>query len=337
MKAIGFTKHLPIDNPDSFIELDLPDPVAQGHDILVRVKAVSVNPVDTKVRNSGGPLKSPRIIGWDAAGLVEAIGDQVTLFQPGDEVYYAGALNRQGSNSELQLVDERIVAKKPQRLNFEESAAMPLTTLVAWEAIFDRLKISQNPEDNTEKNILIINGAGGVGSIATQIAKKVAGLKVVATCSSKNEQWVKEHGADEVIDYKNDIVSESLRLKRPEYDYILCLYDTQPYWDSMVKLIAPFGMIASITGLGKPIDLDALKSKSAGFVWAYMFTRPSLGDYRMLRQHDILNQAASLFDQGSLRSTLTKSYGELNIEHLKQAHAAIEEGHIKGKITLSVR
>jgi NADPH2:quinone reductase len=334
MKAIGFTKHLPISDPKSLQEFELTNPVPNRHDLLVEVKAVSVNPVDVKVRAHGSPLKQPKIIGWDASGIVKSVGSAVTLFKPGDEVYYAGDINRPGSNSELQLIDERIVGHKPSNLNFEEAAAMPLTTLVAWEALFDQLHISTNPEDNRDKTILVINGGGGAGSIALQLAKLVAGLKVVTTASRHNEKWVKEHGADEVIDYKLDIIKESVRLGYKEYDYILCLYDVDPYFNQMVELIAPFGMIASITATKADIPLNDLKSKSSGFVWALMFTRPTLGDDRMLRQHDILEQAKYMFENGTLKTTFQKSAGQMNPENLRAAHAEIETGHVLGKITL---
>jgi NADPH2:quinone reductase len=334
MHAIGLREHLPINNPASFLELELPDPIPQGHDILVQVKAVSVNPVDTKVRSKGETEKTPLIIGWDAAGIVKAIGRDVSLFHIGDEVYYAGALKRRGSNAELQLVDERIIAKKPKSLNFEEAAAMPLTTLVAWEALFDRLKISEEMSKNKNRAILIINGSGGVGSSATQIAKHVAGLRVIATGSSKNEKWIRDHGADEVIDYKKDLIEESARLGYSEYDFILDLHNMSTYWDSITKLIAPFGMIASITEFKETVNLNVLKSKSASFAWALMFTRAGLGDDRMLRQHDILETAAKLFDKKTLSSTMTKSYGMMTATNLKKAHEAVEAGHVQGKITL---
>jgi NADPH2:quinone reductase len=334
MLAIGFTEHLPISNPKSLQEFEMPDPVPDKHDLVVAVKAVSVNPVDVKVRAQGDSLKHPKIIGWDAAGTVKAIGSAVTLFKPGDEVYYAGDINRSGSNSQFQLIDERIVGSKPNNLNFEEAAAMPLTTLVGWEALFDRLYISLDPKDNKDKSILIINGAGGSGSIAIQLAKHVAGLRVVTTASKSNEKWVRIQGADEVIDYKLDIVKESAKLGHKEYDYILCLYDVDPYFKQMVKLIAPFGMIAAITSLKNDVSLNDLKSKSAGFVWALMFTRPTLGDNRMLRQHDILEQAKALFENGTLHTTFHKSGGLMNPENLRSAHKEIESGHIVGKITL---
>jgi NADPH2:quinone reductase len=334
MKAIGFTKHLPISDPESLQAFEISDPVPDMHDLLVEVKAVSVNPVDVKVRAHGSPLKQPKIIGWDAAGIVKAVGREVTLFKPGDEVYYAGDINRPGSNSQLQLIDERIVGHKPSNLNYEEAAAMPLTTLVAWEALFDQLRISLNPEDNKDKSILVINGGGGAGSIALQLAKHVAGLIVVATASSHNKKWVLDHGADEVIDYKLDLVKESVRLGHKDYDYILCLYDVDPYFEQMVKLIAPFGMIASITATKGDVPLNDLKSKSTGFVWALMFTRPTLGDDRMLRQHDILEQAKKLFEKGTLKTTFQKSAGLMNPENLRAAHKEVEAGHVLGKITL---
>jgi NADPH2:quinone reductase len=334
MKAIGFTKHLPVSDPQSLQEFKVADPVPNKYDLLVEVKAVSVNPVDVKVRAHGPSLQHPKIIGWDAAGIVKATGNEVTLFKPGDEVYYAGDISKQGSNSELQLIDERIVGHKPSNLSFEEAAAMPLTTLVTWEALFDRLHISSNPEDNKGKSILVINGAGGAGSIALQLAKHVAGLTTVTTASNHNAKWVRDNGADEVIDYKLDIVKESAKLGHKDYDYILCLYDVDPYFEQMVKLIAPFGMIASITETKHDVPLNDLKSKSTGFVWALMFTRPALGDNRMLRQHDILEQAKTLFEDGTLKTTFQKSGGLMTPENLRAAHAEVEGGHMFGKITL---
>lgn len=337
MKAVAIREHLSLDAPEVFHDLELPTPEATGRDLLVRVEAVSVNPVDTKVR---GPkdraLDEPRVLGWDAAGVVEAVGDDVSLFEVGDEVYYAGVITRPGCDSELHLVDERIVGHKPKRLSFEEAAAMPLTTLTAWEALFDRLGLPQyGPTDAPDETLLIIGGAGGVGSIATQIAKEVAGVRVIATASrDESEAWCREMGADLVIDHTKPFADEFERVGVEHADYVFCCNSTGEHFQNMVDVIKPQGRICTIVETKEPLPISKLQSKSAAFLWELMFTRPMFETPDVVRQHEILDEAARLFDAGTLRTTHTQSFGPLRAETLRDAHAQIETGRTIGKVTL---
>lgn len=335
MKAIGFKTSLPITEKDSFVEFDTPVPHAEGRDLLVKIKAISVNPVDFKIRQNAAKdtvLDTPKVIGWDACGVVEAVGDEVTLFKKGDEVYYAGDINRSGSNAEYQLVDERITGKKPLSLTVAEAAAMPLTVLTAWEILFDRIRIS--PEKDKGKSLLIIGGAGGVGSIAIQLAKKIAGLTVIATASRPESiQWCKEMGADVVVDHRN--LTEAMNAAGfSMVDFILDFVDTSAYWDAMADLIKPQGHIASITGAGTPVALNKLKSKSVSFSWEFMYTRSSFQTDDMQEQHNILNRVADLLDEGILKHTLTTTLNGLTADNLKTAHGLQESGKTIGKTVI---
>ena len=334
MKAIGFKTSLPISDANSFIEFETEKPAPKGRDLLVKVAAVSVNPVDFKIRQNSAKdqvLDTPKVIGWDAVGTVEAVGDGVSLFKVGDEVYYAGDLTRSGSNAEYQLVDERIVGHKPKKLSLEEAAAMPLTALTAWEILFDRIRIN---EKDKGKTILIIGGAGGVGSIAIQIAKKVAGLKVITTASRpETEEWCRKQGADYVFNHK-DLVNEMHGAGFQQVDFILDFVDANQYWDIMVELIKPQGHIASITGSSVPVALDKLKSKSVSFSWELMYTRSMFQTEDMIEQHHILNEVARLLDDGILKSTLKATLSGFSAEHLKKAHQQLENGTTIGKVVI---
>lgn len=335
MKAIGFKTSLPITEKESFIEFETPKPIPGERDLLVKISAVSVNPVDFKIRQNSAKdtvLETPKIIGWDAVGIVEEVGKKVRLFKAGDEVFYAGALNRQGSNAEYQVIDERIVGKKPTSLTIAEAAVMPLTGVTAWEILFDRIKI--NPEKDKSKSILIIGGAGGVGSIAIQLAKKIAGLTVIATASRPETiEWCQQQGADFVVDHK-DLVT-SVREAGFEYvDFILDFVDTNAYWDTMVELIKPQGHIASITGSSDPVALNKLKNKSASFSWELMYTRSMFETDDMQEQHNILNKIADLLDNGTLKSTLKETLTGLTADNFKKAHQLLESGKTIGKIAI---
>ncbi|MGN6212775.1 zinc-binding alcohol dehydrogenase family protein [Parafilimonas sp.] len=334
MKAVGFTTSLPIEAADSFIDFEIPVPEPTGHDLLVKIKAVSVNPVDFKIRQNSAKdkvLDAPKIIGWDASGIVEAVGNNVTLFKKGDEVYYAGDINKPGSNAAYQLIDERIVGHKPARLSDAEAAAMPLTTLTAWEALYDRMRIN---ESDKGKSVLIIGGAGGVGSIAIQIAKKIAGLQVIATASRpETVEWCKQQGADIVVNHK-DLVSEVRNAGFKYVDFILDFVNTNTYWDAMVELIKPQGHIASITGSAEPVALTKLKSKSVTFSWEFMYTRSTFETNDIIEQHHILNKAAALFDNSTLKTTLNKTFNGLSADNLKAAHRLQESGKAIGKTVI---
>ncbi|HYO12641.1 MAG TPA: zinc-binding alcohol dehydrogenase family protein [Thermoanaerobaculia bacterium] len=339
MKAVGLYKYLPIDDPESLIDVDVPRPEPRGRDLLVRVKAVSVNPVDTKVRAPKDKVETePKILGWDAAGVVEAVGEGVSLFSVGDEVYYAGSITRQGCNAEHHLVDERIVGHKPRSLSFEEAAAMPLTTLTAWEALFDRMGVAPRPpEDGSAGTLLVIAGAGGVGSIAIQIAKRVAGLRVIATASrGETEAWCRELGADEVIDHRKPLKDELQRIGAGEVDYILCAANTEAHLQNLADTIKPQGKVCLIVGVkgGQPVNINIFQSKSVAICWEYMFTRAMYETPDMAAQHDILEKTARLLEDGTLRHTMREHYGPLSAETLRRAHAMLESGRMIGKLVL---
>ena len=341
MKAVGLHKYLEISNPESLIDVEVPDPQKpEGHDILVKIKAISVNPVDTKVRAPKDKVeKEPKVLGWDAAGIVEDVGDDVTLFKKSDEVYYSGSIIRPGSNSEFQLVDERIVGNKPSSLSFEEAAALPLTTITAWEAMFEHMHITPGePESSKGRSILIIGGAGGVGSIAIQLAKKLTGLTVIATASREATQnWCLDLGADHVINHRNDLSDELKKIDIPEINYVFCLHDTATYFNNTVDLLKPFGVFCSIVSLeeGELLDINRLKNKCGSFAWEFMFTKSTYQTDDMQSQHDLLNEVARLVDQGEIETTMNEQYGQLNAENLRKAHAQLESGTTIGKIVLS--
>lgn len=337
MRAIGITRSLPVEAPDCFIEFESEKPKPTGRDILVRIEAISVNPVDFKMRQSSpteGAYSEPRILGWDAVGIVEEVGDRARLFSKGDAVFYAGDITRPGSNQESQLVDERIVGRAPQNLTVDQTAVMPLTSLTAWEILFDRIRIS--PEKDKGKSILIIGGAGGVGSIAIQIAKKVAGLTVLATASRpESAAWCRKMGADFVVDHRN-LVQEVKQAGFETVDFIVDFVDTLAYWDIMAELIATQGHIASITGSPEPIALNKLKTKSASFSWELMYTRSMFKTDDMICQHRILNRVAELLDNGTLVTTLKHTIEGFSAEGLREAHRQLESGSTIGKIAITM-
>lgn len=335
MKAIGFKTSLPISDPNSFVEFEIEKPSPKGHELLVKITAIAVNPVDFKIRQNSAKdtiLEQPKIIGWDATGVVEAVGENVTLFKVDDEVYYAGDITKPGCNAEFQVVDERIVGKKPKSLSDEAAAAVPLTALTAWEILFDRIRISA--EKDKGKTLLIIGGAGGVGSIAIQLAKKIANLKVIATASRPETiEWCKKMGADVVVNHKN-LLEEVRAIGFQFVDFIVDFVDTNSYWDVMAELIKPQGHIASITGSATPIALNKLKTKSASFSWEFMYTRSTFQTEDMIEQHHILNKVADLLDEGILLNTLTQTLHGLSAESLKQAHQQLESGTTIGKLAI---
>ncbi|MBP2058728.1 zinc-binding alcohol dehydrogenase family protein [Lactobacillus colini] len=336
MKAIGFTKHLNINNPNSLFEFEKDVPSPKGHDLLVKVSAVSVNPVDVIVRRSGhNTLNTPKVIGWDACGVVVKVGNKVSLFAPGDRVFYAGSFKRPGSNSEYQLVDERIVGSAPKKLSNAEAAAMPLTSLTAYEALFEQLSIPQDKSANTGKTILIINGAGGVGSIATQLAAN-AGLTVIASASRlESINWVKKLGAKYTVNHRKNLVNEVRTLGYKYVDYILELKDIDSHWQEICELIKPEGSIASITENKRPINLRLLTPKKATFAWEWMYTKSYYHTSDMQTQHDILDEISKQLDQGKLQCTLTQSLLPLNARNLRKAHSLVETGHMIGKVVVS--
>ncbi|MGV8934255.1 MAG: zinc-binding alcohol dehydrogenase family protein [Gallionellaceae bacterium] len=333
MKAVALTHYLPVDNPQAFLDVELPKPVASGRDLLVAVKAVSVNPVDTKVRRHNDKVEvTPRVLGWDASGIVEAIGPDVTLFKPGDEVYYAGDITRSGSNAEFQLVDERIVGFKPKSLSFAEAAALPLTTITAYESFFDRLGIDRDG-GNKGQSIFIIGAGGGVGSIGIQLAK-AAGLVVIATASRpETEQWVKELGADHVVNHRKPMVEQVRALGFQHVDHI-AIFNDMRHWEAAVELIRPQGGIVSIDDTELPMPMGGMKMKAASLHWELMFTRAMFATPDMIEQHKLLTYVAKEIDAGRIRTTLSKVLTPINAENIRAAHALIETGKVQGKIVV---
>lgn len=335
MKAVALKAYLPISNPESLLDVTLEKPVPQGRDLLVAVEAISVNPVDTKVRKPKDKVEENyKVLGWDAVGRVVATGSEVSLFNVGDAVYYAGSIARPGSNSEFQLVDERIVGRKPASLNNAQAAAIPLTAITAWEGLFDRLQISQG-KNAAPKNLLIIGGAGGVGSIAIQLAKTLTSVNVIATASrNESAEWCKSLGADLIIDHHQPF-AEQLKAKGIQHvDYIFCLNNTDQHWANMAEVIKPQGHICSIVELSGSVDLNLIKNKSVSFTWELMYTRSLFETEDMIEQHHLLNKVAELIDAGQILTTLTELLTPINAENLRKAHAKIETGKTIGKIVL---
>jgi len=335
MKAVGLTRYLPIDDPQSLVDFELPKPTAAGHDLLVRVEAVSVNPVDTKVRAPKPQIEGqPKVLGYDAAGIVEAVGDAVTLFKPGDAVYYAGSITRPGSNAQYQLVDERIVAKKPATLDFAQAAALPLTALTAWELLFDRFGFEEAGAVSGP-SLLVLAGAGGLGSIAIQLAQH-AGLDVIATASrTESADWCKRMGAAHVIDHRQPLRPQLESVGIQHVEAIGCFTGAEAYWPQLADIVAPQSRIGLVVGMRSPLDLELIKSKSASVHWEFMFTRAMYGTPDLIRQHEILARVAALVDQGRLRSTWTETLGTINAAYLREAHRRLESGSAIGKITLA--
>ncbi|KVQ54944.1 zinc-binding alcohol dehydrogenase family protein [Burkholderia territorii] len=336
MKAVGLTRYLPIDDPQALVDVELPQPVPGPRDLLVKVEAISVNPVDTKVRAPKPQVEqTPRVLGWDAAGTVVAVGAEVTMFRPGDEVFYAGSITRAGANSEFHTVDERIAAIKPRSLDFAASAALPLTALTAWEALFDRLRVSPQGAD-AGKSVLIIGGAGGVGSIAIQLSKTLGKLRVIATASRPaSAEWVRSLGADDVVDHFGDLPAQLREIGHANVDYVLIFNDTDRHFPAAAEIIRPQGGICTIVENDKPIPVELLKAKSAAFHWEFMFTRAMFETPDMIEQHKILSEVARLVDGGTLRTTLGEQLGPINAANLRRAHQLLEAGRAIGKLVLS--
>jgi NADPH:quinone reductase len=336
MKAVALTRYLPISDSNSLMDVELDKPTPTGHDLLVRIEAIGVNPVDTKVRAPKGKVEeTPRVLGWDASGIVESVGADVTLFKVGDPVFYAGSITRPGTNSEFHLVDERIVGTKPRSLDFTHAAALPLTTITAWEALFSRLGVSTKGEDEG-KSVLIVGGAGGVGSIGIQLAKKVAKLKVIATASRpESAKWAKELGADHIVDHFGDMPKQLKAAGFDQVDYVLIFNDTDKHFPAAAEVVKPQGGICSIVENAQPIPVELLKSKSAAFHWEFMFTRAMFGTPDMIEQHKLLTEVARLIDAGVIKTTLGRDLGKINAANLREAHRLLEEGRAIGKLALT--
>ncbi len=333
MKAVALTHYLPIEDSNSFFDVELAKPTPSGHDILVAVKAVAVNPVDTKVRAPKDKVEeSPRVIGYDASGVIEAVGADVTLFKVGDEVYYAGDITRPGTNAEYQLVDERIVGHKPSTLSHAQAAALPLTSITAYEAFFDRLGINRDGADKGQ-SILIIGAGGGVGSIGIQLAK-LAGLTVIATASRpETNAWVKELGADHVVNHRENMVDQVLALGIHHVDHI-AIFNDMRHWETAVELIRPQGGIVTIDDTDLPMPMNDMKIKSASLHWEFMFARSMHNTPDMIEQHKLLTHIGKEIDAGRIRTTVSEILSPINADNIRKAHALIEAGTVKGKIVL---
>ncbi|MBO9715546.1 MAG: zinc-binding alcohol dehydrogenase family protein [Pseudoxanthomonas sp.] len=336
MKAVALTRYLPIDDPASLEDIILPRPQPGPHDLLVRVEAVSVNPVDAKLRAPKAQIEAqPRVLGFDAAGVVEAVGAEVSLFQPGDEVYYAGDVTRSGCNAQYQLVDERLAGAKPTTLDFAEAAALPLTTITAWELLFERMPFDFDAEDNS-RSLLVIGGAGGVGSIAIQLARH-AGFQVIATASRpESADWCRKMDAHHVIDHRQPLAPQLQALGLAAVDAAINLADTDRYWDVLGELLAPQGHVGLIVEPAGALRIgDPYKAKCIGVHWEFMFARPRFRTADMIRHHQILGRVGSLIEAGALRTTLTEVLGPINAANLREAHRRMEAGSTIGKLALA--
>ena len=335
MKAIGYQQSLPIDDPKSLQDIELPDPTDSDlgpHDLLVEVAAISVNPVDTKIREAMAPDEGWKVLGWDASGTVKAVGTDVTIFSPGDAVFYAGAIDRPGTNAQLHIVDERIVGHKPSSLTDAEAAALPLTSITAWELLFDGMKIPEG--GGAGDAILILGGAGGVGSILIQIAKALTKLTVIATASrSDTQDWVRKMGADHVINHHKDMTAQ-LKALGIAPRYVASLTGTEQNWDAIIELIAPRGTIALIDD-PETLDALALKPKALTLHFEFMFTRSQHHTEDMTEQHRLLDRVASLVDEGRIQTSANRDGGNITAENLREAHAHQKSGRAIGKTVLA--
>lgn len=336
MKAVALTRYLPIDDPQSLLDVELPQPAPGAHDLLVRVEAVSVNPVDTKVRSPKPQVEAqPKVLGYDAAGVVEAIGESVDGFQPGDRVYYAGDVTRPGSNAQFQLVDARLVGHAPRSLDLAEAAALPLTAITAWELLFQRMPFDSE-HGGEDKSLLVIGGAGGVGSIAIQLARR-AGFTVIAT-ASRNEttEWCRTMGALHVVNHRHALAPQLEALGFGQIDAVLNLADTDHYWDAIGQLLAPQGHVGLIVEPAGALRIgDPYKAKCIGIHWEFMFARARFNTPDMAEQGRILERVASLIDAGELRGTRTETLVPINAANLREAHRRLESGSTTGKLALA--
>ncbi|MCS3472845.1 zinc-binding alcohol dehydrogenase family protein [Pseudomonas sp. JUb42] len=334
MKAVAYYNALPISDSAALQDIELPEPVAGPRDLLVEVKAISVNPVDTKIRKNvqpeGGQAK---VLGWDVAGIVKAVGSEVSLFQPGDKVFYAGSLTRPGANSELHVVDERIVGHMPKSLSFAHAAALPLTAITAWELLFERLQVAEGEVDQAQ-SLMIVGAAGGVGSILTQLARQLTALQVIGTASRpETAAWVRELGAHDVLDHSKPLSEELKRSGLSHVTHVASLTNTQDHLDQLVEALKPQGKLGLIDD-PDALDVRKLKRKSLSLHWEFMYTRSMFETDDMIEQHNLLNRVAELIDAGVLKTTFGEHFGTINAENLRRAHTLLESGKAKGKIVL---
>ncbi|MFG6469105.1 zinc-binding alcohol dehydrogenase family protein [Roseateles sp. BYS87W] len=335
MHAVGYLQSLPASHPEALLDLTLPEPPLRPHDLRVRVQAVSVNPVDTKVRRNRAPQPGqPEVLGWDAVGVVESIGPAVTGFAVGDRVYYAGAIDRRGSNAELHCVDHRIAARAPRDATDAQAAALPLTAITAWELLFDRLGVPEG--GGAGQTLLVVGAAGGVGSLLVQLARQLTQLRIVATASRPDTQaWVRELGAHAVVDHHQPLRAQLAAAGVPEVHHVASLTHTDQHWAQLVEVTAPQGRIALIDDPTAPLDVMALKRKSISLHWELMFTRSLYGTPDLAEQGRLLARVADLVDAGQLRSTVTEVLSPINAAQLRAAHARLESGQMRGKLVVT--
>jgi zinc-binding alcohol dehydrogenase family protein len=330
MPAVGYRKCLPIDDPESLLDLELPVPTPGPRDLLVQVEAVALNPVDYKIRQNADPGDEPRVLGWDAAGTVVAVGEQVELFAVGDEVFYAGALNRPGTNARFHAVDERLVGRKPSSVSFTEAAALPLTALTAWEGLFDQLKLK-----DTTGTLLVTAAAGGVGSIVVQLARALTGLTVIGTASRpETAEFAQRLGAHRIVDHHRPLGPQLAEAAPDGVDHVFSTIGTERNLPALAEALNPFGSIVAIDD-GDTLPIGLLKSKSISFHWEFMFTRSMFATPDQQEQHRILTQVAQLIDKGVISTTASQDLGPITAANLRAAHRAQESGSVIGKLTLT--
>ena len=334
MKAIAYYQSLPIDHAEALLDIELPAPQPGPRDLLVRVMAISVNPVDTKIRRNVSPgAGEAKVLGWDVAGEVLEVGAEVRQFRPGDKVFYAGAIDRAGANSELHVVDERIVGRMPGSLDFARAAALPLTAITAWELLFERLGVREGKGDERQ-SLLVIGAAGGVGSILVQLARQLTGLTVIGTASrAETQQWVRELGAHHVIDHSQPLLPQLRALGHDQVSMVASLTHTDLHLDQLVEALAPQGKLALIDDPAQ-LDVVKLKRKSLSLHWEFMYTRSLFQTEDMVEQHRLLNRVSQLIDDGVLKTTLAEHFGSIDAAHLRRAHTLLESGKARGKIVL---
>lgn len=334
MKAVAYRKSLPASDPQSLVDVELPVPEAHGRDLLVRVEAISVNPVDTKIRQRADPQGADKVLGWDAAGTVVAVGAEVTRFKVGDAVYYAGELERPGANSEFHVVDERLVGRKPSTLSMAEAAALPLTTVTAWELMFDRMGIAHGTQGRPA-SLLVVGAAGGVGSIAVQLARRLTGLTIIGTASRDDTRaWLTAMGAHHVVDHSKSLLDEVRAVAPDGVDYVLSLTRTEEHFANLAELLKPQGKLGLIDDPAEVIDIRLLKRKSVSLHWEFMYTRSMFRTHDMPEQGRLLDEVANLVDAGAIRSTMRENLGAVNAANLRQAHVLLESGKAIGKVVL---
>lgn len=335
MKAVGYRHALPVDHPECLQDFEMPVPSAEGHDLLVEVCAVAVNPVDTKLRRN--PANSSdvfKVLGFDAAGVVKAVGEKVTLFKPGDEVWYAGSIPRNGSNSEFQVVDERIVGRKPASLSFAQAAALPLTGMTAWELLFDRFGLHPDKHEH-DASLLVVGAAGGVGSAMVQLAQLMPSVTVIGTASRpESVVWLQSLGVKHILDHRRDLHEELLKAGFHGLTHVASLTQTHVHYTSLINALLPQGKFGLIDDPAEPLDIMQMKRKSLSLHWEFMFTRPFFRTPDMIEQHHILTRMAQLVEEGRLTSTANTQLGVINAENLRKAHALQESGTAIGKIVL---